>query len=56
MRDQYLRYEADHGHLHCDFCRAEYTIGVRDDDWLNACEPCAAEGAAQLEQDAVRWG
>src|SRR4051812_39075423 len=38
MREQYLGYQAEHGHLHCDFCSTEYTIGNRDDDWLNACE------------------
>ena len=48
-------YEREHGHLHCDFCSAQYTIGNREDDDLNACERCACELAAQREMDDARY-
>jgi len=54
FKAEYLGYQSEHGHLHCDFCEAHYTIDNRDDEWLNACERCAAEGAAQLELDEKR--
>jgi len=42
--------------LTCDFCGTTYSSVGRDDDWLNACERCAAEGAAQLDRDDERFG
>lgn len=48
--------ERNGGTLKCDFCGQPYTVDRRDDDWLNACEPCGAEGAAQLEADDARFG
>jgi hypothetical protein len=45
----------DNPDLRCDFCNQPYSSVGRDDDWLNACEPCAAEGAAQLELDEKRY-
>jgi hypothetical protein len=41
----------DNPSLTCDFCGTTYSTVGRDDDWLNACEPCGAEGQAQLDLD-----
>jgi hypothetical protein len=42
--------------LTCDFCGTTYSSVGRDDNWLNACEPCGAEGQAQLDRDDERFG